>query len=142
MALAAVVDGRSGRFGRAWVALTLSLAAHVADEALTGFLDVYNPIVRSLRERYAWFPMPVFVFEWWLAGLCALVILLLAMSPLAFRRSRYVRIAAAPYAAIMLLNGAGHLVGSVYLQRWAPGATTAPLLIAASLWLFATARRA
>jgi len=39
------------------------------------------------------------------------------------------------------LNGAGHLIGSVYLQRWAPGATTAPFLIAASLWLLAAAGR-
>jgi hypothetical protein len=54
---------------------------------------------------------------------------------LAFRGSRLVRVAAYPYAAIMLLNGIGHLAGSVYLGRWAPGATTAPLLIAASVWM-------
>ena len=123
------------------MALTLTLAAHVADEAVTGFLDVYNPIVRSLRGRFAWFPMPVLTFDVWIKGLCALVIVLLALSPLAFRRSPFVRIAAYPYAAIMLLNGAGHLIGSVYLQRWAPGATTAPFLIAASLWLLAAAGR-
>jgi hypothetical protein len=136
-----VVDARWNRFGTAWVALTLSLMAHVVDEAVTGFLDVYNPIVRSLRGRFAWFPMPVFTFDVWITGLCAVVIVLLALSPLAFRRSPFVRIAAYPYAAIMLLNGVGHLIGSVYLQRWAPGATTAPFLIAASLWLLAAAGR-
>jgi len=130
------------RFGTAWVALTLSLAAHVVDEALTGFLDVYNPIVRSLRARFGWFPMPVFTFDVWITGLCAAVLVLLALSPLAFRRSPFVRVAAYPYAALMLLNGVGHLIGSMYLQRWAPGATTAPLLIAASLWVLAAARRA
>jgi hypothetical protein len=131
---------RSRHFGAAWVALSLSLAAHVVDEAMTGFLDVYNPIVRSLRERFAWFPMPVFTFDVWLGGLCAVVIVLLALSPLAFRRSRLVRLLAYPYAAIMLLNGIGHLAGSVYLGRWAPGATTAPLLIATSVWLFVASR--
>jgi Protein of unknown function with HXXEE motif len=136
-----VIDARWNRFGTAWVALTLSLMAHVVDEAVTGFLDVYNPIVRSLRGRFAWFPMPVFRFDVWITGLCAVVIVLLALSPLAFRRSPFVRIAAYPYAAIMLLNGVGHLIGSVYLQRWAPGATTAPFLIAASLWLLAAAGR-
>lgn len=135
-------DPRPARFGTAWIALTLALAAHVIDEALTGFLDVYNPIVRSLRVRWAWFPMPVFTFDVWIAGLSTLVALLLALSPLAFRRSSLLRLAAYPYAAIMLLNGIGHLIGSVYLHRWAPGATTAPLLIAASLWLCAAARRA
>ena len=129
------------RLGTAWVALTLALAAHVADEAVTGFLDVYNPIVQSRRARFGWFPMPVFTFDVWITGLCALVAGLLALSPLAFRRAPLVRIAAYPYAALMLLNGLGHLIGSVYLQRWAPGATTAPLLIAASLWVLAAARR-
>jgi hypothetical protein len=126
----------------AWLALTLSLAAHVFDEAVTGFLDVYNPAVRSLRAWFGWFPMPVFTFDVWLTGLCALVVGLLALSPLAYRRAPVVRFAAYPYAALMLLNGLGHLIGSVYLQRWAPGATTAPLLIAASVWLLTAARRA
>jgi hypothetical protein len=136
-----VINAPWNRFGTAWVALTLTLAAHVVDEAVTGFLDVYNPIVRSLRGRFAWFPMPLFTFDVWITGLCAVVIVLLALSPLAFRRSPFVRIAAYPYAVLMLLNGAGHLIGSVYLQRWAPGATTAPFLIAASLCLLAAAGR-
>jgi hypothetical protein len=133
---------RQDRFGGAWVALTLSLAAHVADEALTGFLETYNPIVRSLRARYEWFPMPEFTFGVWIAGLVTLVVVLLALSPLAFNRSAFTRFAAYPYAALMLLNGVGHLVGSLYLRRWAPGATTAPLLILTSVWLFAAAHRA
>jgi hypothetical protein len=86
--------------------------------------------------------MPVSTCDVWITGWCALVVALLALSPLAFRRSPLVRIAAYPYAALMLLNGLGHLIGSMYLQRRAPGATTAPLLIVASLWVFATARRA
>lgn len=132
-------DDRTSRFGVAWLALTFSLAAHVADEALTGFLDMYNPIVRSLRVRFGWFPMPEFTFGVWLTGLCALVLFLLALSPLAFRGVRVVRVLAYPYAAIMLLNGLGHLAGSIYLARWAPGATTGPLLIVMSAWLFVAA---
>jgi hypothetical protein len=130
-----VVEAAGVRLGRAWVALTLTLAAHVADEALTGFLDVYNPIVRSVRDRVWWFPMPTFTFEVWLAGLCLAVAGLLALAPLAFQCALIVRIAAYPYAAVMTLNGVGHLIASFYLQRWAPGTTTAPLLIASSLWL-------
>lgn len=132
----------SSRFGHAWVALTVTLAGHVIDEAVTDFLGVYNPIVRAARARAGWFPMPEFTFAPWLAGLCVLVLLLLAVSPLAYRGSRLLVLAAYPYATIMLLNGIGHLMASVYLGRWAPGATTAPLLIAASVWLFNTAREA
>jgi hypothetical protein len=127
------------KFGHAWVALTIVLAAHVADEALTDFLSLYNPTVTALRERYPWFPMPTFTFDVWLAGLIALVVVLLLLAPLAYRGALFTRIVAYPFAAIMLLNGLGHLAGSVYLGRWAPGATTAPLLLVASIWLFKSA---
>ena len=40
----------------------------------------------------------------------------------------------------MLLNGIGHLAGSVYFSRWLPGATTAPFLIVASIGLLIAAR--
>jgi hypothetical protein len=128
------------RFGRAWVALSLVLALHVTDEALTDFLSVYNPIVRAARARFGWFPMPEFTFGVWLTGLCALVLVVSALSPWAFRGARGLRLVAYPFAALMFLNGVGHLAGSVYLDRWAPGATTAPLLLAASSWLVLAAR--
>jgi hypothetical protein len=114
----------------------------VVDEAVTDFLGVYNPIVRAARARIGWFPMPEFTFGPWLAGLCVLVLLLLALAPAAYRGSRALALAAYVYATIMLLNGIAHLLASVYLGRWAPGATTAPLMIAISIWLFDTAREA
>jgi hypothetical protein len=136
-----IPDDRSRRrFGHAWVSLTIVLAFHVVDEALTDFLSVYNPIVRDARARLGWFPMPAFTFDVWLTGLCVLVTILLALSPFAYRGSRALRVAAYPYAAIMFLNGVGHLAGSMYLGRWAPGATTAPFLIVTSIWLVVCAR--
>jgi hypothetical protein len=133
--------GRPRQFGHAWVALTFTLAAHVADEALTDFLSLYNPTVEGLRARFRWFPMPVFTFDVWITGLVALVIVLLLLAPLAYRGALLTRIIAYPFAAIMLLNGVGHLAGSVYLGRWAPGTTTAPLLLVTSAWLFVAVRR-
>jgi hypothetical protein len=124
-----------GNFGRAWVTLTCVLAAHVADEALTDFLSVYNPIVRAARERLGWFPMPTFTFGIWLAGLIVAVGILFLLAPLAYRGVAAMQIAAYPYAAMMLLNGVAHLAASAYFGRWMPGATTAPLLLAASIWL-------
>lgn len=84
--------------------------------------------------------MPEFTFGVWLIGLCGLVLLLLALSPLAYRGARGLRLAAYPFAALMFFNGVGHPAGSLYLARWAPGATTAPLLLAASSWLVVAAR--
>lgn len=129
------------RFGRAWVAMTVALAAHVADEALTDFLGVYNPLVLAARERVAWFPMPTFTFDVWISGLVFLIAILFGLSPLAYRGVWLTRLLAYPFAIIIgLLNGAGHLAGSVYFGRWMPGATTAPLLIACDVWLLLAAR--
>jgi hypothetical protein len=130
----------SSRFGHAWVALTITLAAHVADETVTDFLAVYNLIIRAARARASWLPLTEFTFAPWLAGQVVVVLLLLALSPLAYRRSRGLGLAAYLYATILLLNGIAHLLASVYLGRWAPGATTTPLLIATSVWLLNTAR--
>jgi hypothetical protein len=43
------------------VALCAALALHVADEALSGFLSVYNPAVRAIRERVPFLPLPTFL---------------------------------------------------------------------------------
>ena len=127
------------QFGHAWLALTLVVAAHVADETLTHFLSFYNPLVLSLRARYAWFPMPTWEFWDWLTGLCIGVTVLLVLTRWAYKGSRALRILAYPYAVLMFLNGAGHLAGAAYFGSWITGATTAPLLIVASVWLFIAA---
>lgn len=123
------------RFGRAWVALAVALALHVADEAANDFLSVYNPAVRSLRERFPFLPLPEFTFLVWLGGLVAAVIILLALSPVAFRGARWLHIASWPYGVIMLLNGLGHIGASIYFGRLMPGVYSAPLLLAASVYL-------
>src|SRR5262252_2864155 len=102
------------RFGHAWLGLTLVLAAHVVDEAVTDFLSFYNPIVTALRARYAWFPLPTWEFAPWLTGVCIFVVLLLALTRWAYAGSRVLRVLAYPYAVLMLINGAGHLAGAVY----------------------------
>ena len=127
------------RHARAWLLLVGALALHVLDEALTGFLDFYNPLVRSIRLRVPWFPMPAFEFGMWLAGLFALIVVLALLTPAVRRGAPGTRAASWVLAGIMFLNGAGHLAGSLYFGRWLPGATSAPLLLVFSVRL---ARRA
>ncbi len=66
---------RPVRQAAAWVALCLALAVHVADEALTDFLSVYNPAVISIRERLPWLPLPTFTFDVWRGGLIVYLLL-------------------------------------------------------------------
>ena len=127
-------------FGYAWVAFALTVAVHVTDEATHDFLSVYNPLARAIRERVPFLPIPTFTFEIWIAGLAAGILLLLALSPLAFKNNRTLRYIAFPLAVIVgLFNAAGHFGGSLYFQRWMPGVYSAPLLLLAAIWLLVAA---
>jgi hypothetical protein len=123
------------RHMRAWLLVVGALAVHVADEALTGFLDFYNPLVLSIRSQIPWFPMPTFAFGAWLAGLAVLVLVLACLAPAVRRGVVGTGLASWVLSLIMFMNGLGHLAGSMYFQRWLPGATSAPLVLAASLLL-------
>lgn len=125
------------RQARAWFLLTTALALHVVDEAVNGFLpSFYNPMVVRMRERFDWFPMPTFTFWPWLIGLTLLVLLLYALVPAVARGGTWVKVAGYPFAAIMLLNGIGHIAFSVIENRMVAGVWTAPLLLAASVYMF------
>jgi hypothetical protein len=141
-------QARPGGFGWPWFALSVAFALHVTDEASTGFLNVYNPTVTAMRERWGWFPMPTFQFGEWLVGLIVAVAICFALTPLAARNVRWLRPFAWFYALIMFLNGLGHtlftILGhtlpSVTFPRPAPGFYSSPLLLIASMWLITRLR--
>jgi hypothetical protein len=125
----------AGRHARAWLLFVGALAVHVLDEASTDFLTFYNPLVGRIRLSVPWFPMPTFSFGVWLAGLVCLVSVLAALTPAVRRGGNGITLVSWFLALVMFLNGVGHLAGSVYFERWLPGATSAPLLLGASLFL-------
>jgi hypothetical protein len=135
-------------FGLAWFLLCLAFCAHVADEALTGFLPVYNATVLAMGSQYKWFPMPTFAFRDWLAGLVGANIVLLLLTPFAFHNARWLRPLAYVYAGIHLLNGMGHTLATIFGQtvstiqfaRPAPGFYSSPLLFGGSIYLLVRLR--
>jgi hypothetical protein len=116
---------------------------HVADEAATGFLAVYNPTVLAIRERAPWWPMPVFQYDTWLTDLTVAVLILCALTPLVYRGARWTRPVAYVFAGIMIANAVAHTLGtalgrtveSVMFHRPMPGFYSSPLLLAAGLYL-------
>jgi hypothetical protein len=127
-------------FGWAWVAFALALSVHVADEAAHDFLSVYNPMVKAIRARLPFLPLPTFTFGRWLGGLIAGIVVLLALSPLAFEGNEALHWIAWPLAILVGIgNGALHLLGSAWYRRFMPGTYSAPLMILAGLWLLDTA---
>ena len=119
----------------AWVALCLALALHVVEEALTDFLSVYNPLIRSMREHAPWIPLPTFSFEVWLASLIVTVIALSSLTVFVLRGSRWMIPVSYVFAVLMFANGIFHLAGSVEMGRFMPGVYSAPLLLIAATYL-------
>jgi hypothetical protein len=126
----------------AWVCLAVALALHVTDEALTGFLPVYNGIVGEIRASLPWLPLPTFTFPVWLAGLVLGILVLLALTPAVSRGAHWIRVVSLVLSIVMIGNALAHLGASVYWGRVAPGAYSSPLLLLAAVALLVTAARA
>jgi hypothetical protein len=129
------------RWAIAWVAMVVALGLHVADEALTGFLPLYNSVVESLRDRHAWFPAPTFTYEAWLGGLVLFIVVLFVLTPLALHGSRFLRVLSYLLGGVMLANATAHVVASFWLGGFAPGVYSSPVLFLAAAALLYTAAR-
>jgi len=129
------IQNPTRRWGRAWVFLALALALHVLDEALTGFLPLYNSIVQSLRDSYAWVPLPMFSFPVWIGGLSLGVLILLSLSPLVFAGRNFLRPVSYILGIIMVANAIGHIGASFYWGILVPGVFSSPILLLAALAL-------
>jgi hypothetical protein len=136
-------------FGVAWMLCCTALALQVWDEAAHDFLGYYNATVLALYGHFSWFPRVDMTFQQWLTGLLVALVLCGALTPLAFKNARWLRPLAYLLALIQFLDGAGHIsaqivggtVPSVRFDGAAPGIYTAPLLLAASAYLFVCLRK-
>ena len=133
------INYKTRRWGIAWIGLVLALALHVTDEALTGFLPLYNSTVESIRNTYPWVPLPTFIFPAWLGGLIIGVLALLALSPLVFGGTPWLRILSYVLGVIMVANALGHIGASFYLGYPAPGVYSSPVLLFSAVALLVTA---
>ena len=124
----------------AWMALCGALAIHITDEAVTGFLDWYNPTVRALREKHPLIPLPTFTFEIWLSLLIFAVVMLTAVSYFVWKGRWAMRPISHVFAVFMLVNGLLHIAHSLYMRQLMPGVYTSPLLLAASIVLIVYTR--
>jgi hypothetical protein len=93
-----------GNLGIPWLLLCLSFAAKILDDALNDFLGYYNPTILTLYGHFSWFPRIDLNFREWLVGVIVAEVVLLLLTPFAFRNSRFVRPIAYIFSTIMLLT--------------------------------------
>ena len=113
----------------------------MVEEATTGFLEIWNPVLASFRQRTG-IPFPPLEFSSWLTILILAVGALAALTPLVYRGVSWLRLASYVFAGAMIVNGGHHLLSPLYLGRFLPGRSTSPLLIFASVWLIVQTSRA
>ena len=126
----------------AWMGLCGALAIHVVDEALSGWLDWYNPTVRAIHEQYPLLSilLPAFTFEIFLSLLIFAVVMLTAVSYFVWKGRWAMRPISHVFAVVMLTNGLVHIAHSIYMRELMPGVYTSPLLLAASIALIVYTR--
>jgi len=97
------------------VFLCLAFCTHVADEALTGFLPVYNATVLAMRSEYAWFPMPPLNTATGWSAYCR-EYRLLAANAVCVSKCAVAAPLAYFFAGVHLLNGTGHTLATIFGQ--------------------------
>ena len=116
--------------------LCCALAAHIADEAWTRFLDLWNPEMEALGLGALRFTFPV-----WMTLMSLAIVGLLILSYWVWRGAWWTPAAASIFTLLMLSNGAAHLLFAWHERAWTSGSVTSPLLLAGSLNLWATLRK-
>jgi hypothetical protein len=130
---------------RAWLLLNLAFGLHAYEEAVTGFLPIYNQTASGIRTRIPRLPIPVFSRREWLGRLGMGMAFMLALSPKVYWGARWTKPLIRAVSGIMLGNASLHVAGtirgrtfsSVQFRRPMPGFYSSPLLVAASLNLLA-----
>lgn len=119
----------------AWLFLVTSFGLHVLDEALGGFLPIWNQFVTNSRKQLGIFPAPTFSFNLWLGGLVVAIIIGYCLTPIVSRGGKVIRTVAVVLGIIMILNAFGHLLGSYYIGEVIPGMWSSPFLLFAATFL-------
>jgi len=124
------------RWTIAWLAASLAVAVHIVDEVAHGAYGLYVDVAWLLRLVAPVVEMPPFREEVWLINLAGSVIVLLALTWLVWMRRGPMVVASYVFAAFLTANAVFHLFAAAMLKSIPPGTWTAPLLLAAGLFLF------
>jgi hypothetical protein len=124
------------RWALAWLLVSVALAAHVADEIWHGSYGLYEDVAQIVSLIYPALELPRFNRAVWYVNLGGALAALLALTWLVRAGRRVMVPASYALATFATANGVLHLLGAAALKSAVPGVLTAPLLVAAGLFLF------
>lgn len=119
----------------AWLFMVSAIAIHVIDEAMNGFLPIYNQIITDLKEKVTFLPAPTFSFDIWIGGLIGAIILSYGLTYFIGRGGKIIRIISVVLGFLMVGNAFVHCIASIYFGSIFPGALSSPLLLATALFV-------
>ena len=124
------------RWTIAWLLAGAAFAAHIVDEAMSGTFGFYSDLERLLTEFMPSLNVVPFNFNVWLMNIAGAVIVLFLLTPLVRVRHPVMIPASFLFAAFLTGNSALHLLMAMTRGTLVTGSVTAPLMLAAGLFLF------
>jgi hypothetical protein len=125
----------------AWFTACAAFAAHILDEAMHGTFGFYSDLETMMTNIMPSMHMAPFQFEVWLVNLTGTMVVLFALTPLVRARNPLMLPASFLFAAFLTANASLHLVMAATRQQVVTGSLTAPLVLAAGLFLFISTAR-
>jgi hypothetical protein len=125
----------------AWFTACVAFAAHILDEAMHGTFGFYSDLEAMITNIMPSVHMAPFNFDVWLVNLTGTMVVLFALTPLVRARNPLMLPASFLFAAFLTANASLHIVMAVARQQFVTGSLTAPIVLAAGLFLFISTSR-
>ncbi|MEQ1754182.1 MAG: hypothetical protein ABL973_08605 [Micropepsaceae bacterium] len=129
------------RWTISWLLSCVAFAIHILDESMRGSFGFYSDVERMMTNVMPSMHMTPFNFDVWLINMTGTLAVLFLLTPLVRSRNPLMIPASFVFAAFLTGNAALHLVMAVSQQRLVTGSETAPLMLAAGLFLFLSTAR-
>jgi hypothetical protein len=129
------------RWTVAWFLACIVFALHIVDEALQGSFGFYSDVEQLLTNLFPSLSITPFNFDVWLLNMTGTLVALFLLTPLVHAGHRLMVPGSFAFAAFLTGNSAFHLM--MLLGRGDPvtGSITAPVMLAAGIFLFLSTGR-
>jgi hypothetical protein len=130
------------RWAAAWLVSCVIFCLHILDEGLHGSFGFYSDLERLLSILVPSLNITPFNFDVWLINMTGTLIVLFLLTPLVARGNSLMVPASFAFAAFLSGNAALHMLVAIGRGEAVTGSLTAPLMLAAGLFLFLSTGKA